>query len=66
MQGGIQRIKTIDGYIHPINIINGLAHTSIRPYTNDKWDELPHVIWTGEHDWDPHVLDCNLDDDDDE
>jgi hypothetical protein len=62
---GLQRIKTIDGYIHPINIVNGLAYTSLRPFTDEEWDTLPHVIWTEDADWDPHVLDCSLDDDDD-
>jgi hypothetical protein len=65
VKGGLQRIKTLHGYIHPISIVNGLAYTKLRPFTDDEWDELPHVIWTGEHELDPHVLDCTLDNDDD-
>jgi hypothetical protein len=38
VRGGLQFIKTIDGYIHPINNVNGLAYTSIRLYIDDKWD----------------------------
>jgi hypothetical protein len=41
VQGGLQRIKTVNRYIHPINIIIGLADTSLRLYTDDEWDELP-------------------------
>ena len=63
--GGSQTIVTIDGYVHPINIIQGLPYVKIRPYTDDEWDTLPHVIWTSDADWDPSVLDHSLDDTDD-
>jgi hypothetical protein len=35
----------------------------MRPYTNDEWDILPHVIWTSDAIWDPTMLDHTLDDD---
>ena len=60
--GGKQHITTLDGYIHPINIVSGLPYVTMRPYTDDEWDTLPHVIWTSDHDWDPSILDYNLDD----
>ena len=60
--GGKQHITTLDGYIHPINIVSGLPYVTMRPYTNDEWDTLPHVIWTSDNDWDPSILDHNLDD----
>jgi len=41
--GGVQRIQTQDGYVHPLDIKNGLAYILIRPYTNEEWDTLPHV-----------------------
>ena len=63
VKGGLQRIQTIDGYIHPINIVNGLAYTRLRLFTDEEWDTLPHVIWTEDTDWDPRVIDCSLDDD---
>jgi hypothetical protein len=62
--GGKQRIKTIDGYYIPINIQSGLPYVGQRPYTNDGWDTLPHVVLTGDTEWHPSVLDNNLDDND--
>ena len=58
--GGLQRITTIDGYVHPLDISNGLAYIPIRPYTDKEWDSLPHVLWTSDKDWDPSVLDHDL------
>ena len=62
--GGLQRLKTLDGYIVPFAIKNGLARLDIRPYTDHEWDTLPHVILTSEEDWDPTVLDFEHDEDD--
>ena len=57
--GGAQCIMSHDGqYIIPLAIHNGLARLPIRPYTDDEWDTLPHIIMTDEADWDPSVLDC--------
>ena len=57
VHGGLQRIQTLEGYVHPLDIRNGLPYVSIRPYTDDKWESLPRVIWTSDADWDPTVLD---------
>ena len=62
--GGLQRIKTLDGYIIPLTIKNGLACLEIRPYTDHEWDTLPRVILTSEDNWDPSVLDFEHDEDD--
>jgi hypothetical protein len=64
VQGGLQRLITLDGYVFPINIVNGLPYVNMRPYTDDEWDSLPHVVWTGDSDWDPTILDHQLADDD--
>ena len=63
VQGGLQRITTLDGYVFPLNIVNGLPYVTMRPYTDSEWDSLPHVVWTGDSDWDPTVLDHRLEDD---
>lgn len=34
------------------------------PYMDAEWDTPPHVILTSDVEWDPTVLDHNLDDDD--
>jgi hypothetical protein len=60
--GGKQCIETLDGYVIPLNICSGLPYVSIQPYTNTEWDELPHVILTADVDWDPTIIDCELED----
>jgi hypothetical protein len=62
--GGLQRIMTVEGYVHPLNIRNGLAHAIMRPYTDEEWETLPHVIWTSDEEWDPTVLVHEITDDD--
>jgi hypothetical protein len=61
---GLQRITTVEGYVHPITIWNGLAHVIMRPYTDKEWDTLPHFIWTSDTEWDPTVLDHEITDND--
>ena len=56
VSGGLQRIKTQDGYVHPLDIRNGLPYIPMRPYTDEEWDTLPHIEWTSDIDWDPTVL----------
>ena len=63
--GGLQHIQTIDGYVIPINIKSGLPYISMRPFTDNEWDTLPHVILTSDIDWDPSVLDHSVEDDND-
>ena len=60
--GGKQRIETLDGYIIPLNIRQGLPYMSIRPYTDAEWDNLPHVILTADIDWNPSILDHEQED----
>jgi hypothetical protein len=61
--GGHQCIQTLDGYVIPLSIKDGLVRLSIRPYTDQEWDNLPHVILTSELEWDPSVLDHNFKED---
>ena len=58
--GGTQTIQTIDGYIHIFDFVNGLPYISLRPYTDKEWEELPHVIWTSNTDWNPSSIDQSL------
>ena len=44
--GGLQCIITNDEYVMPINIINGLPYLPMRPYTDEEWIRLPHVLGT--------------------
>ena len=60
--GGRQRIETLDGYFIPLNVRLGLPYMTIRPYTDSEWDNLPHLILTADVDWDPSILDCKQED----
>jgi hypothetical protein len=57
-------MKSIDGYIFPIDIINGFPYTPMRAYTDSEWNNLPHVIWTSHDNWDPSILDSKISDKD--
>ena len=60
---GLQIITTNDGYIHPLNFINGLPYLPLRPFTDEEWKTLPHVVWTSDVKWDPSTIDYKITDD---
>ena len=60
--GGSQYIRTLDGYVIPIDIVNGLAYISMVPNTQKEFVDLPHVVFTGSEEWEPKVLDHKLSD----
>jgi len=41
---------------------DGLPYVNLHPYMDDEWDSLPHMILTGDMDWDPAILDCDYED----
>ncbi len=41
-----------------------LPYVNLRPYTDNEWDSLPHVVLTGDTDWDPAILNCDYEDSD--
>jgi hypothetical protein len=63
IDGGRQRLTTPDGYVIPINVRHGLPYITMRPFTDEEFEELPHVLWTSEDDWDPASLDSVISDD---
>jgi hypothetical protein len=63
VQGGLQCIMTLDGYVIPIYIISGLPYVHMHLYTHEEWETLPHVILTADINWDPSVLDHMMEDD---
>jgi hypothetical protein len=65
LPGGLQRIQTVDGYVFPLSGRDGLSYLGMRPYTDVEYELLPYVILTSGVDWDPRVLDFDIDDDDD-
>jgi hypothetical protein len=58
-------IRTNDGYVIPIDIINGLPYIKMQPNTAKEFKELPHVILTGGTPWNPTVLDNTISDKED-
>ena len=63
--GGLQCIKTVEGYYLPLDIVCGLPYLRMEPNTDDEWKSLPHVILTSGDPWDPRALDNNLTDHED-
>ena len=57
----MQHILTNDGYVISISIRDGLPYVALCPFTDEEWDTLLHVILTGDADWDPSILDLDLD-----
>jgi hypothetical protein len=60
-----QCIRTNDGYVIPIDIINGLPYIKMQPNTAKEYKELPHVILTRGTPWNPTVLDNVISDKED-
>jgi hypothetical protein len=63
IDGGRQRLTTPDGYVIPIDDRRGLPYITMRPFTDEEFEELPHVLWTSEDNWDPTSLDSVISDD---
>ena len=63
--GGRQCIVTNDGFVMPLDIINGLPYLKMVPPTDNEYDTLPHVILTSGETWNPCVLDYKLSERDD-
>jgi len=59
---GKQCIRTLEGYIIPLDIINGLPYLKMCPPSRQEIDDLPHVILTPATSWDPKILDLLLSD----
>jgi hypothetical protein len=62
IDGGRQRLTTPDGYVIPINVRRGLPYITMHPFTDEEFQELPHVLWTSEDNWDPTSLDSVISD----
>jgi hypothetical protein len=43
---GLQRIQTVDGYVFPLSIRDGLSYLGMRPYTDVEYESPSHVITT--------------------
>jgi hypothetical protein len=52
-----------DGYIIPIDIRRGLPYITMHPFTDKEFEELPHILWTSEDNWDRTSLDSVISND---
>ena len=59
--GGKQCIITLEGYVIPLQVINGLPYLNMHPPTDSDLEKLPHIVFTSDIDWDPSALDCDFD-----
>jgi hypothetical protein len=57
------RIKTPEGHVIPLDIVEGLPYLKVRPPTDRELATLEHCFFTSPTPWDPTVLDCNQSDD---
>ena len=55
--GGKQCIHTHDGYIIPLDIINGLPYMKMSPNPKQDLKDYTSVILTNGSPWDPTILD---------
>jgi hypothetical protein len=63
IDGSRQRLTTPDGYVIPIDVRRGLPYITMRPFTDEEFEELPHILWMSEDNWDPTSLDSVISDD---
>jgi hypothetical protein len=59
--GGLQRIITLEGHHIPLQLRDGLAYMDMSKTTDDDLENLEHVVLTSDVDWDPSVLDSEID-----
>ena len=60
--GGNQRLTTQDGYVFPIDIVQGLPYIKMRVPSDDEYATLPHVIMTADVPFKYGSMDCTLSD----
>ena len=63
--GGKQCIRTHNGYVFPLDIINGLPYLKMTAYTDMEWESLPHIILTAGKEWNPQALENIISNNDD-
>ena len=62
LKAGSQALTTPEGYVLPLDFQNGLPYLPMRPFTDQEWDELPHVVFTSDTEWNPSDVDCKISD----
>ena len=60
MKGRKQIILSPEGYLFPVQIRSGLPYIPIRPAEEDDLKNLSSVVMTSPMEWDPKVLDSEI------
>ena len=60
--GGKQQLKTLQGYVLPLDFKRGLAYLKLRRYRDDEYLCLPHVYMTRDTPWFPARYDSDAKD----
>jgi hypothetical protein len=60
--GGLQRITTLDGFVIPIDIIQGLPYIKMRAPSDEEYAKYPHVVLTADVPFRYSSMDCTLSD----
>jgi hypothetical protein len=63
--GGRRCLTTLEGYVIPLDIINGLPYMKMRPPSDGELKALPHIIITSGERWNPAKHDFTLSDQED-
>lgn len=56
-------IESTEGYRLPLESRDALLYLKLRPFTDDEWKSLPHILASSPHPWDPSCLDARVPDD---
>ena len=51
-----------EGVKLPLGFRNGLPYLALRPFTDEEWNTLPHIVASSPHPWDPACLDIIVED----
>ena len=57
VNGGNQRITTLENYVIPLQIREGLVYMDMHPLTDQELVGLPQVIFMSNMNWDPSIVD---------
>ena len=59
--GGTQRLVTLEGFVIPLQFRDGLAYVEMSPPSDQDLQDYPHVVMTSDMEWNPSILDHEVD-----
>ena len=55
--GGQQMVVTHERYTISLHVCNGLYYMDMSPASDDDMEQYPHVFFTADAPWNPHIVD---------